>query len=218
MGNAGYIEVVHRSRFGDGAKSVYLYSHWEGCFLAEFVRTTLAWSRARWWDAEYLTRFLVLDITEGSEKNELNLSISLETFPVPHRRVVVDVPEQRVRFLCAITGNCSGDWSFDEYVALSRDELDRAFHRDYGDFLNEEGREALEWRLARISPPWDMEGGIEPLGWSPEGNPLWSPADAESPRAFRPPRRTRRSAAKKPKSESAVAQKTRSERRSRQLH
>lgn len=160
MGNRGGIEIWDLQRTDGTIGKVCLYSHWEGCFLAEFVRRTLRWTHDRWTDAPYLTKFMVMDITEGRSKESLNLTISSELPYIQHRIVVVDVLRQRIRFeRPSDRSDVSREWSFEEYLRASPKELDRAYHKGCGGYLTRQAREELDARLREITRPG--EAGLD---------------------------------------------------------
>jgi hypothetical protein len=159
MGNRGQIEVVHLHadlQAGIQANSVWLYSHWEGCFVAEFARVALlSLPPDGWSDPERVTRRFVDDIPRHRVGNPFNLDKEHSPIWVQHRDVVLDVPKQMVRFVVRDDlKNVSGTFAFQVYVRLSPPTLDRAFHRDFGGVLSAHGRTELERRLADLQQAW----------------------------------------------------------------
>lgn len=148
MGNRGQIEIVRvRARRAKPAESTWLYSHWEGCFLPWFVQLALDTLKGSWKDPERIIARLTSDVPRDPWGDTFRLRIEPNTVWVQHRNVVVDVPMQRVRFVDQDSGEVNGEWTFSEYVTLTRTQIDGRYHGRGRAGLTREGVIALQDRM-----------------------------------------------------------------------
>lgn len=172
MGNRGQIEIVYAhpdpQSFEDGG-SAWLYSHWSGCFIVEYVRVALrSLPRAHWCDPECIERRLSLDIPPGRCRNPFNLESVRPHVGVQHRNVVVDPSNQTVSFVNPDNPeDVSAMLTFEEFANAPAADLDRAFHRGFGQSLTSEGRAELARRLEDLERCWPPHPDSRP-GGSPQ--------------------------------------------------
>lgn len=128
MGDRANVVVKNSNTIG-----VWIYTHWGGYELAGRVQKALA-KKWRWDDESYLTRIIYDEVVRGSEREETGLGISTYMGDNEHKIVVVCVNEQRVKFV--IEGNDVyidkgvHSWTFEEFINLSADDLEKTYNRD----------------------------------------------------------------------------------------
>lgn len=136
MGDRGNIVVLQQgySKDGkiDGFDQVWFYSHWGGSGLPEDLRNTLA-RKERWDDDVYLARMIFCEMVSNGDnlKGSTGLGISCRITDNEHKILVVDVPNQKVGIIaendldngCVPAGYNAGQWTFEEFSALTNDNL-----------------------------------------------------------------------------------------------
>lgn len=144
MGNRAQIEVIgRRGGRGKATKSTWLYSHAQGCFVPWVVKWALESVRGKWGDADAIVTRLTRKSGDRWTGDPLPFRVEEGPFWVQHLNTVVDVPAQRIRFVDYPGSNeVSADWTFEEFLQLSRQEIDLVFHEGYG--LTREGISELE--------------------------------------------------------------------------
>jgi hypothetical protein len=113
----------------DSDKGVYLYTHWGGYELPLVVKQALA-KRWRWNDESYLTRIIFDAMTEGRQGNETGFGIATYRPDNEHLIIALDCSESKIAFCqpdseAAVQGEHT--WTFEEFVALSDEEIGKAW-------------------------------------------------------------------------------------------
>src|SRR5580693_6264801 len=125
MGDRANVAVVQDS----GHALVYLYSHWGGDGLPKDVQKALA-KRWRWTDGPYLTRIIFDVMTEDCHGEETSFGISTSRCDNEHSIIVVNPVRQIVGFAREdAEPDCYVQWSFEQYLKLSEDEIEQAYYR-----------------------------------------------------------------------------------------
>ena len=130
MGDRANVFVVERQgKDAKDVKGVYLYTHWAGHELAQVVQDALA-KRWRWDDDSYLTRIIFDEMTKGDHGAETGYGISASMGDNGHQIIAVDPRQQRIGFCkegAELKPGLELLWTFEEYVALSGEELGQAY-------------------------------------------------------------------------------------------
>lgn len=121
--------VFVREKLKDGVVGVYLYTHWAGRELAQTVHNALT-KKWRWDDSPYLTRIIFDEMTKDDHGGETGYGISATMGDNGHKIIVVDPDKERIGFCSEGAEKTPGLellWTFEEYVALSSEELGQAY-------------------------------------------------------------------------------------------
>ncbi|HET6405244.1 MAG TPA: hypothetical protein VFH78_11390 [Candidatus Thermoplasmatota archaeon] len=106
-------------RFSNGAR-IYLYTHWNGRDVPRVVHEALRLTTGeggRWKDEGVVCRALATRLWRGEEDELLGFSLSpYGTFP-DFDEYHVDLAQQVVRRVSALTEDVVGEWSFDDFAA-----------------------------------------------------------------------------------------------------
>jgi hypothetical protein len=108
------------------SKGIYFYTHWGGHELPERVQTALA-RHERWDDGAYLARIVFCEMVKGAEDRETGFGISEGICDNEHLLILLDVEGQRVRFLHPKTQDPIHTWTFEEYGAAAKGEINAAW-------------------------------------------------------------------------------------------
>lgn len=119
----------------EGHADVWLYTHWAGTELPHTVQDALG-RRLRWSDDSYLARIIFCEMVKGQEQEETGFGISTYQGDNEHRYIVVEPAKQRISFYDEVRGQALkvgagpiASWSFQEYLALDRATITRAYER-----------------------------------------------------------------------------------------
>ena len=122
--------VFVREKLKDEVVGVYLYTHWAGHELAQTVHDALTRGRSRWDDSPYLARIIFDEMVKDDHGGETGYGISATMGDNGHQIIVVDPSQERIGFCKEGAEKTPGLellWSFEEYVALSSEELGGAY-------------------------------------------------------------------------------------------
>ena len=112
MGDRGNVKIAD--------SGVYLYTHWSGTDLPVVVQAVLR-RKDRWGDHPYLARMIFSEMTAGKETCATGFGISTELIDPDHPIIIINCAEQSVTFEGKVR------WRFDDYVALSEEQLQKAY-------------------------------------------------------------------------------------------
>jgi hypothetical protein len=96
----------------DGSEEVYLYTHWSGCELPAILRKAIR-RRARWDDAQYLSRIVFCEMVRDAYDEETGFGISSTVGDGANRILDVDVDNATI----SERGE-KRTWSFEEFANL----------------------------------------------------------------------------------------------------
>lgn len=106
-------------RESDKDNGVYLYTHWHGTELPLSLKNALV-KNWRWNDGAYLTRIIFDEMTVDCHDEEAGYGISAYTPDGEDHILVVNCDIQIVSFK-------EKKWTFEEYITLTSDELEKVW-------------------------------------------------------------------------------------------
>lgn len=121
MGDRANIFVVDQTVSDTEVRGVYLYTHWRGYELPEYLRSVLndLVTRRRWNDAPYLTRILIHGLFENDRGGDTGSGVSTTLTPGEYEAIVVDALNGTVSFAPERSVTFPRSWhdtlSFTEY-------------------------------------------------------------------------------------------------------
>lgn len=100
MGDRANIFVVDQTVSDTEVRGVYLYTHWRGYELPEYLRSVLndLVTRRRWDDAPYLTRILIHGLFEKDRGGDTGSGVSTTLCRGEYEAIVVDALNGVVAF------------------------------------------------------------------------------------------------------------------------
>lgn len=116
MGDRANVHVIDSG----SSEGIYLYTHWDGSDLPLIVKGVLA-RRLRWNDSAYLCRMIFSALVRDDIDGECGYGISTFICDYEHPHTIVNCLDQVIR----INGK---EWSFDEFVDASNEEILHAYN------------------------------------------------------------------------------------------
>jgi hypothetical protein len=116
---------------------VFIYTHRSGYVLPLKVQKALQ-KKWRWNDVQYLTRIIYDEVVRGHERTETGFGLTTTIWDNGHKIIVVDPDNSQVLFVpepeesdCGIFDSpASHSWTFEEYISLSPEQINKAFNGD----------------------------------------------------------------------------------------
>ncbi len=136
MGDRANVFVIDDLNADETPRGVFLYAHWGGEELPQIVQRAFA-RKQRWDDPPYLARIIFCEMVRGFEDGETGFGISSVIGDNEHLIITVDPDEERISFCHperlfsdGVEKSAVASWSFEEYIALSPEVLEKAWFSD----------------------------------------------------------------------------------------
>jgi hypothetical protein len=130
MGDRANILVKQHSHIGgkEPNGAIFIYTHWSGSELPHILQRALVRGKSRWDDEPYLTRIIVSEVI-GKDNWDGLTGVGVSTYmgDNSYPLLVVDSDEKTVG-VSFVSDHISPPFktvSFEEYVKLSKKELDK---------------------------------------------------------------------------------------------
>ncbi len=121
------IEADEKSAF---PHPVFFYTHWRGSEARLTLQAALIRGKGRWDDEQYLARIIFCEMIQANPLELTSYGISTRICDNEHPLVCVRVGEQKVQLRARqdedLTGTPTKVWTFEEYVAATKEELQGA--------------------------------------------------------------------------------------------
>jgi hypothetical protein len=126
MGSRGNVYVTDSSSeaYDNGARGLYIYSHWDGHELPAMVQLALEFGRERWSDDSYLMRILVDQITQSGRDQTTGYGLSFELGDNSYPITIVDLGRREVAWAHAGSEQNPKAWrdvmAFSDFVQIDQ--------------------------------------------------------------------------------------------------